>query len=96
MERYSMEWKMKQGAWVQDHKNEKWGRFYKLHYVQAGTEYSKGEYLTKAEADEALVIYKSASAMGRKGGSVKSEKKTAAVRENAKKPRPNRICGGER
>lgn len=30
-----------------------------------------------------------AAALGRLGGSVKSERKTAAVRENARKPRPN-------
>jgi hypothetical protein len=30
-----------------------------------------------------------AVALGRKGGQAKSEAKTAAVRENAKQPRPN-------
>ncbi len=54
MKKYSAEWKMKQGAWVQDHKNEKWGRFYKIHYIKAGTEYSHGEYLTRADAEEEL------------------------------------------
>jgi|LSPZ01.1.fsa_nt_gi hypothetical protein len=33
---------------------------------------------------------RAAAIMGRKGGSVSSEKKTAAVRENAKKPRPRK------
>lgn len=33
-----------------------------------------------------------AAAMGRKGGSVKSPQKTAAVRENAKRPRPGRTA----
>ena len=36
-------------------------------------------------------IQKAAAAMGRKGGSAKSERKTAAARKNAKKPRPRKI-----
>lgn len=35
-------------------------------------------------------ISEAAAAMGRKGGSARSSKKTAAVRENARKPRPGR------
>jgi len=38
-------------------------------------------------------IQKAAAALGRKGGSVKSERKTAAARKNAKLPRKRK--GGE-
>ena len=42
------------------------------------------ELLARTDAD----LSRMAALMGRKGGSVKSERKTAAARENAKKPRP--------
>ena len=51
MKKYSKEWKEETGKWVQDHKNEKWGRFYKIHYIHAGTEYSTGEYLSRKDAE---------------------------------------------
>jgi hypothetical protein len=83
--KYSAEWKLAQGSWVQDHKSEKWGTVYKIHTIRYGTEYSDGEYLTKKEANEALAVHKAASALGRKGGLAKSERKTATARENGKK-----------
>jgi hypothetical protein len=42
------------------------------------------ELLARVDAD----LARHAAAMGRKGGKAKSERKTAAARENAKKPRP--------
>ena len=53
MKKYSVEWKESQtekyGGWAQDHNNDKWGRHWKWHYIQYGTEYSAGEYFTKKE-----------------------------------------------
>jgi hypothetical protein len=85
MEKYSIEWKLAAGRWVQDHKNEKWGRVWKIHYIENGIEYSRGEYRTRKEAEESLRVSQAAAALGRKGGSAKSPAKTAAVRENGKK-----------
>ena len=87
MEKYSAEWKLAQGSWIQEHNNEKWGKFYKLHYIASGTEYSTGEHLTKKEANEALATHKAAAALGRKGGLARSERKTESCRANARKPR---------
>jgi uncharacterized Zn finger protein len=83
--KYSAEWKEATGSWVQSHTSEKWGTIWKIHTIRYGTEYSDGEYLTKKEANEALAVHKAASALGRKGGQAKSERKTMAVRENGKK-----------
>jgi len=51
MEKYSAEWKAaenkKHGGWTQKHGDE-----WKWHYIQYGTEYSKGSYPTKAAAVE--------------------------------------------
>ena len=58
MKKYSAEWKEAQKAWIQDHKNEKWGKFYKIHYIEYGTEYSTGEYLTRKEAEVDLNEFK--------------------------------------
>ena len=44
------------------------------------------ELLARVDAD----LARHAAAMGRKGGKAKSERKTAAARENAKKPRPRK------
>ena len=54
LEPYSIEWKIARRAWVQDHHNEKWGKFWKVHYIMADTEYSAGEFLTKKEALDEL------------------------------------------
>ena len=54
LEPYSIEWKHARKAWVQDHHNEKWGKFWKVHYIMADTEYSAGEFLTKKEALDEL------------------------------------------
>jgi hypothetical protein len=80
MEKYSKEWKLKQGAWIQDHKNSSGENIYKIHYIENDTEYSKGEYFTKKEASEALRASQSAAALG----SIKSDKKAASSRENGK------------
>lgn len=81
MEKYSKKWKLKQGAWIQDHKNSSGENIYKIHYIENDTEYSKGEYFTKKEASEALRASQSAAALG----SIKSPKKAASSRENGKK-----------
>jgi hypothetical protein len=47
---YTAKDKVKAGVWVQKHKSEKWGKVWKIHYIEYGTEYSIGEYLTKKEA----------------------------------------------
>jgi hypothetical protein len=39
---------------VQDHKSEDWGKIWKIHYIENGTEYSKGEYLSREEAEGAI------------------------------------------
>lgn len=54
LEPYSIAWKYARKAWVQDHHNEKWGKFWKVHYIMADTEYSAGEFLTKKEALDEL------------------------------------------
>lgn len=58
MKEYSVEWKEAKGSWVQEHTNEQWGKFYKVHYIASGTEYSTGEHLTKKEANEALAQHR--------------------------------------
>lgn len=45
--------------------------------------------MTDHEKDHASDVSDAAAVLGRKGGSVKSERKTAAVRANAKQPRPS-------
>ena len=45
---------------------------------------------TKASDLLSSPLARAAAAMGRKGGKAKSERKTAAARENAKKPRPRK------
>jgi len=45
-------------------------------------------FLNRAVERELGGISAAAAEMGKKGGSVSNEKKTAALRENAKKPRP--------
>ena len=52
MEKYSREWKLAQGKWIQKH-----GDIYKIHYIENDTEYSTGEYLTAAGAKENLKNY---------------------------------------
>ena len=42
------------------------------------------------EVENQIMIFEAASAIGRKGGQAKSAAKTAAARENAKKPRPRK------
>ena len=55
MEKYSVEWKVDQnkkyGGWAQDHKNEKWGKYWKWHFIQYGTEYRTGFYGSKRECE---------------------------------------------
>lgn len=52
MEKYSREWKMKHGKWIQRH-----GDVWKIHYIENETEYSTGEYLTAAAATADLKNY---------------------------------------
>lgn len=54
MKKYSTEWKKDKGSWVQRHRNEKWGYYYKIHYIEFETEYSKGEFTTRIEAEKEL------------------------------------------
>jgi len=54
MKKYSREWKIKTGQWVQRHKSERWGYVYKIHYIANDTEYSQGEYVRRIDAEEAL------------------------------------------
>ena len=53
MKKYSVEWKAaqqkKNGGWPQKHNSEKWGHFWKWHYIRCDTEYSTGEHITRAE-----------------------------------------------
>ena len=49
MKRYSKDWKLAKGKWIQRH-----GDVWKIHYIENDTEYSVGEYLTAAEANENL------------------------------------------
>ena len=62
MEKYSREWKIKHGAWVQDHQAfDTTGmpcKIWKIHYIRHDTEYSVGEYFTKKSALEDLPDYK--------------------------------------
>jgi hypothetical protein len=89
MEKYSAEWKMAQRHWVQDHKASNGDRIYKIHYIEYDTEYCIGEYFTAKDArDEMIRVFgpsRAAAALGRKGGSAKSEAKARAAKENAKK-----------
>ena len=76
MKKYSIEWKeANRGGWVQYHKAEK---LWKRHWVEYGTEYSSGEFFTKAEAESELQMYVAASMLGRKGGRSKSPAKQVA------------------
>jgi len=54
--------------------------------VKVTTNYTRK--LTDQEIDQEIKKYM--SDIGKKGGQAKSEKKTAAARENAKKPRPRK------
>lgn len=51
MEKYSVEWKNfmneRCGGWAQKH-----GDVWKWHYINHGTEYSKGEHFTKADCEK--------------------------------------------
>ena len=89
MEKYSVEWKEARGAWVQDHTStDTTGmpcKIWKLHYIQYGTEYSRGEFATRREADVELRNFNAASLMGRKGGSSRSAAKVASSRANGAK-----------
>jgi hypothetical protein len=49
MKKFSVEWKLKKGSWIQKHKNH-----WKIHYIRYNTEYSTGLYITKTQALEAL------------------------------------------
>ena len=57
MKTYTVEEKRKAGKWVQKHESEKWGKIWKIHYIQNDTEYSTGEYLTKKDAEKELINY---------------------------------------
>ena len=85
MKKYSIEWKNARGAWVQDHQSHDTTgmpcKVWRVHYIQYGTEYSKGEYGTKREALEALHTHKAASILG----SMTSPKKKASSAANALK-----------
>ena len=49
MEKYSREWKLAKGKWIQKHED-----IWKIHYIEYDTEYSKGEYYSAEEAREEL------------------------------------------
>ena len=52
MEKYSKEWKdavnKKHGGWAQYHQERK---AWKWHFIQNGTEYSRGDYFTKKSCE---------------------------------------------
>ena len=54
MKKYSKKWKVSKGSWVQPHKSEKWGKIHKIHWIENGTEYSRGEFLYKRDALDEL------------------------------------------
>lgn len=60
LEPYSLQWKIKRGAWVQDHTSTNTTgmpcKIWKLHYIQNGTEYSTGEFATKAAATREMKL----------------------------------------
>jgi hypothetical protein len=50
MEKYSKEWKIKKGVWVQKHRDAAKGDLWKIHYIENDTEYSTGEFFTARDA----------------------------------------------
>ena len=55
METYSIEEKTQAGAWVQEHEDCEGETFWRVHYIQNGTEYSpRTGYQSEEEAEEAL------------------------------------------
>lgn len=53
MKRYSREWKIKKGLWVQpDISNS--DKVWRIHYIENETEYSTGSYFTRKEAEDEL------------------------------------------
>lgn len=90
MEKYSKEWKEKKGIWAQDHHGSSGDKIWKIHYIENGTEYSKGEYFTQKEAAIALRASRAAATLG----SISTPKKAASSRENGKKGgRPKEVLG---
>ncbi|OGF47013.1 MAG: hypothetical protein A2231_03130 [Candidatus Firestonebacteria bacterium RIFOXYA2_FULL_40_8] len=57
MKTYSVEEKIKAGAWVQSHRGYEGEKIYKIHYIKFGTEYSTGQYFTKKSATAELKKY---------------------------------------
>ena len=61
-EKYSVEWKYQQKAWVQEHLEENtYGdleKCYKIHYIKNDTEYTKDKYYLKKEANQELRNFK--------------------------------------
>lgn len=90
MEKYTKEWKEKKGIWAQDHHGYSGDKIWKIHYIENGTEYSKGEYFSKKEAETAIKASSAAAALG----SISTPKKAASSRENGKRGgRPKEILG---
>ena len=58
--KYTAEWKLKNGAWVQDHESTYCEKIYKIHYIENMMEYSTGVYFTKKAAEADLINYKTA------------------------------------
>jgi hypothetical protein len=52
MIKYSKEWKIKIGAWVQAHTDSYGNKIYKVHYIRNENEYSTGKYWSEKEALE--------------------------------------------
>jgi len=50
MEKYSKEWKIKAGKWIQKHHDATKGNIWKIHYIENDNEYSTGEYFSAKEA----------------------------------------------
>ena len=54
MKKYSTEWKKAKGAWIQPHHSERWGKHWRVHWIQYDTEFHGSVCLTRAEAENEL------------------------------------------
>lgn len=57
LEKYSKEWKIAQGKWIQKHRDATKGDIWKIHYIANDTEYSAGEFFSAAAARAELKNY---------------------------------------